>query len=149
MRERVRGVLITPVGRLMLIKRIRPGVAPYWVLPGGGVEDGDATLEAALHREVHEELAGAATICSLIHVIEGDDRQYVFLARVHTWDPARRSGPEFADPARGDYVVEEVPLTAAGLAGITLVPASVARLLADHASALFALPDLRSVRHPA
>ncbi|MGV9601367.1 NUDIX hydrolase [Streptosporangium sandarakinum] len=130
MRERVRGVLITPAGHLLLIKRIRPGAAPYWVLPGGGVETDDVSLEAALHRELHEELAGTATICSLIHVIEGDDRQHVFLARTHTWDPARRSGPEFADPARGDYVVQEVPLTAAGLAGITLVPASAARLLA-------------------
>ncbi|MFF0249890.1 NUDIX domain-containing protein [Streptosporangium sandarakinum] len=149
MRERVRGVLITPAGRLLLVKRIRLGAAPYWVLPGGGVEAGDSSLEAALHREVHEELAGAATISSLLHVIEGDDRQYVFLARAHSWDPARRSGPEFADPARGDYVVEEVPLTAAGLAGITLVPASVACLLADHADRLFELPDLRSVRPPA
>ncbi|MGW0450030.1 NUDIX hydrolase [Streptosporangium sandarakinum] len=149
MRERVRSVLITPAGRLLLIKRLRPGAAPYWVLPGGGVEAGDSSLEAALHREIHEELAGTATICSLIHVIEGDDRQYVFLARIHTWDPARRSGPEFADPARGDYVVEEVPLTAAGLAGITLVPVSVACLLADHASTLSELPDLRSVRQPA
>ncbi|MFG1755726.1 NUDIX domain-containing protein [Streptosporangium sandarakinum] len=149
MRERVRGVLITPAGRLLTIKRLRPGAAPYWVLPGGGVEDADATLEAALHREIHEELAGAATICSLLHVIEGDDRQYVFLAHIHTWDPARRSGPEFTDPARGDYVTEEVPLTVAGLAGITLVPASVARLLADHAGTLFELPDLRAVRQPA
>ncbi|MFF0250201.1 NUDIX hydrolase [Streptosporangium sandarakinum] len=149
MRERVRSVLITPAGRLLLIKRLRPGAAPYWVLPGGGVEAGDSSLEAALHREIHEELAGTATICSLIHVIEGDDRQYVFLARIHTWDPARRSGPEFADPARGDYVVEEVPLTAAGLAGITLVPVSVACLLAEHAGELFQFPDLRAVRQPA
>ncbi|MEU9837000.1 NUDIX domain-containing protein [Streptosporangium sp. NPDC048047] len=143
MRERVRGVLVTPAGCLLTVRRLRPGVTPYWVLPGGGVEDGDASLEAALHREIREELAGAAAVHALIHIEDGDDRQYFFLARIHSWDPARRDGPEFADPARGEYVVEEVPLTAAGLAGIDLVPASVARLLAGHAHELFRLPDLR------
>ncbi|MET8338013.1 hypothetical protein ABZV14_39920 [Streptosporangium canum] len=67
---------------------------------------------------------------------EGDGRQYVFLAHIHTWDPARRSGPEFAGPARGEYIVEEMPLTAAGLAGINLVPAVVARLPAQAGGAL-------------
>ncbi|MEU6742772.1 hypothetical protein [Streptosporangium sandarakinum] len=62
---------------------------------------------------------------------------------------AEFGGAGVGGPARGDYVVEEVPLTAADLAGIDLVPVSVARLLAGHAGTLFALPDLRSVRHPA
>ncbi|GAB2468694.1 hypothetical protein GCM10027187_41110 [Streptosporangium sandarakinum] len=146
---RVRGVLITPTAHLLTIKRVRAGMAPYWVLPGGGVEDGDASLEAALHREIHEELAGEATIHSLIHIAEGDDRQHVFLARLHSWDPARRSGPEFTDPARGEYIIEEVPLTAAGLARINLVPVSIAQLLAEHAGELFQFPDLRAVRQPA
>ncbi|NED80348.1 NUDIX hydrolase, partial [Streptomyces sp. SID11233] len=41
---------------LVLIKRVKPGVDPYWVTPGGGVEPEDATVIEALHREVHEEL---------------------------------------------------------------------------------------------
>jgi protein-L-isoaspartate(D-aspartate) O-methyltransferase len=47
MTDRVRGLLITPDGDLLTIQRIRPGQAPYWVLPGGGVEDGE-DLETAL-----------------------------------------------------------------------------------------------------
>ncbi len=62
MKKRVRGVLVTPGGNLLTIKRDRPGVDPYRVLPGGGVEPGDTTLEAALLREIDEELAGRPAI---------------------------------------------------------------------------------------
>ncbi|MEV5576208.1 NUDIX domain-containing protein [Spirillospora sp. NPDC052269] len=52
-------VLVVDDGRLVLIKRIKPGHAVYYVTPGGTVEDGDDSAEAALHREVREELGGA------------------------------------------------------------------------------------------
>jgi ADP-ribose pyrophosphatase YjhB (NUDIX family) len=50
MRDRVRALLVTPGHDLLAIKRMRPGQAPYWVLPGGGVEAGK-DLEATLARE--------------------------------------------------------------------------------------------------
>ncbi|MEU8265843.1 NUDIX domain-containing protein [Sphaerisporangium sp. NPDC049002] len=144
MKERVRAILITPRGQLLTIKRIRPGREPYWVLPGGGVESGDTSLETALLREIHEELAGQATISSLIHVLEENgERQYFFLARIGAWDPSKRSGPEFADPSRGEYIIEETPLAPLHLARIALKPEPVAHLLTEHASGLFQLPDLR------
>ncbi|MFC7381326.1 NUDIX hydrolase [Sphaerisporangium rhizosphaerae] len=149
MTDRVRAVLVTPSGMLLTVKRIRPDVEPYWVLPGGGVEQADATLEDALAREIHEELAGCARIHSLIHVEEiNGERQYFFLARIDHWDPARRSGPEFTDPARGAYIVEEIPLTPSALARIALKPESIGDLLSRHASELFGLADVCSP-HPA
>ncbi|MBB2911400.1 hypothetical protein FHS43_002665 [Streptosporangium becharense] len=60
-----------------------------------------------------------------------------------------RTGPEFADPARGDYLVEEVPLTPAGITRIDLKPEPVAQLLIKHASHLFQLPDLRQTQRSA
>ncbi|CAM5631070.1 O-succinylhomoserine sulfhydrylase [Streptomyces glaucescens] len=45
----------------ILIKRTKPGVDPYWVTPGGGVEPGDPTVVHALHREVYEELGAKIT----------------------------------------------------------------------------------------
>ncbi|GGL12988.1 hypothetical protein Sme01_20280 [Sphaerisporangium melleum] len=144
MKTRVRGVLVTPGGGVLTIKRVRPGKAPYWVLPGGGVEDDDASLTEALLREVREELGGEASVRSLIHVLEGpEDRQLFFLATIEKWDLSRRSGPEFADPSRGEYHVQEVPLTTAGITSITLVPEEVAALLAEHGTGVFALADLR------
>ncbi|WP_198168382.1 NUDIX hydrolase [Herbidospora yilanensis] len=121
----MRAILRTPGGHLLTIKRVRPGRAPYWVLPGGGVEPGDGSLEEALLREVREELGGAAVIDSLFHVA---DREHFYLGRIHAWDPTLRTGPEFADPARGEYLVEEIPVSR--LAEIDLKPEAVARLLA-------------------
>ena len=145
MAERVRGILITPKGGLLTIKRVRPGVKPYWVLPGGGVEPGDASLEGALAREIREELAGDAVVHSLVHIEhQGDERQYFYLARIAHWDTDRRTGPEFTDPARGEYIVEPIPLTTEDLARITLVPASIAKLIATHTTDLFHLADLRT-----
>ena len=111
MRDRVRALLVTPDHDLLAIKRIRPGQVPYWVVPGGGVEVGE-DLEAALARELREEIAAAADVHSLLYVLErGGERQYFYLARVHSWsaDPGDRTGPEFADPARGEYRLQVDP----------------------------------------
>ncbi|MEO3869050.1 hypothetical protein ABGB18_09495 [Nonomuraea sp. B12E4] len=61
-----------------------------------------------------------------------------------TWIVAARTGPEVADPARGEYHVQEVPLTAAGIASIDLKPEQVAELLAEHESGVFTLVDART-----
>jgi 8-oxo-dGTP pyrophosphatase MutT (NUDIX family) len=147
MSDRVRAVLITGRGRLLTIKRVKPGHAPYWVLPGGGVDPGDRNLEHALHREIREELAGTADIHSLLQVLShGSERHYIYLARIHRWDFADRSGPEFREAGRGQYILDEVPLTRSGLARIDLVPPETALLLQRAVAAgtdLFALPDLR------
>ncbi len=147
MNERVRGVLVTPAETMLLIKRIRPGVAPYRVLPGGGVEPGDASREAALLREIREEIAGTAEIVSLLHILGGpDERQFIYLARVAHWSFEDRSGPEFTRPCRGEYVLEQIPLTSAGLGSVDLKPDEIARFLRSalrQDGRLCALPDLR------
>ncbi|GAB1824443.1 NUDIX hydrolase [Herbidospora sp. RD11066] len=122
---RVRAILLTPGGHLLTIKRVRPGQAPYWVFPGGGIEPGDASPEDALLREVREELGGSAVIESIFYL---DPRgEYFYLARIDAWDPALRTGPEFADPGRGEYIIEEIPIDR--LAEIDLKPEEVAKRL--------------------
>jgi ADP-ribose pyrophosphatase YjhB (NUDIX family) len=147
--DRVRALLITPDDDLLTIQRMRARQDPYWVLPGGGVEAGE-DLQTALARELREELAATADVHSLLHVIErGGERQYFYLARARTWSPdaGDRSGPEFTNPARGQYRLQAIPLTVRALAAIDLKPAPLAELLLGHLRAgtdLFALPDLRA-----
>ncbi|MFC4531237.1 NUDIX domain-containing protein [Sphaerisporangium dianthi] len=149
--ERVRAVLITGDGHFLTIKRVRPGQAPYWVLPGGGVEPADDGLEAALHREIQEELAGQAEIHSLLGVVDsGPDRQHIYLARILRYDFAARSGPEAREDVRGEYLLHPLPLTSAALTTIALMPPQVATLLAHCLTItddLFTLPDKRAPRH--
>ncbi|WP_330237479.1 NUDIX hydrolase [Streptomyces sp. NBC_00525] len=98
--ERVRAVLVTPDDTVLVIRRTRPGIPEYWVLPGGGVEPGDASREAALHREIHEEIAGKADIVRLLHTMGSDDeRQFFYLGRIATWSFEDRTGPSSAPRA--------------------------------------------------
>jgi ADP-ribose pyrophosphatase YjhB (NUDIX family) len=145
----VRALLITQDGDLLTVRRTRPRHQPYWVLPGGGVEDGE-NLETALARELREELAATADIHGLVYILGCDsDRQYFYLARAQSWSasPADRTGPEFNDPASGDYQPQPVPLTPDALAEIDLKPDSLAQFLLGRlrdGTDLFDLPDLRA-----
>lgn len=51
MKEAVIGIIITPEKKIVLTKRAD---TPIWVLPGGGIDDGE-TPEIAVIREVKEE----------------------------------------------------------------------------------------------
>ncbi|MER8083585.1 NUDIX domain-containing protein [Streptomyces sp. NPDC094048] len=136
MMERVRAVLVTADGTMLVIRRTRPGIPEYWVLPGGGVEPSDESREAALHREIHEEIAGKADIIRVLHTMESDDeRQLFYLARIATWSFDDRTGPEFSAVGRGEYALEEIPLTMEGLDGIDLKPEEIAHVLRGAISA--------------
>ncbi|GHF50942.1 hypothetical protein GCM10018790_30930 [Kitasatospora xanthocidica] len=130
MQRRVRAVLVTPNNTTLLIKRIRPGIAPYWVIVGGKIEPTDASPKEALLREVREEIAGEAEIVSLLHTIETDDeRQDFYLATVDKWSFEDRTGPEFSQAGRGEYFLEEIPLTTEALDAINLLPQEIAAVL--------------------
>ncbi|MBD0675410.1 NUDIX hydrolase [Streptomyces sp. CBMA156] len=132
MQHRVRAVLLTPNNTTLLIKRIRPGIDPYWVIVGGRIEPTDAGPEEALLREVREEIAGSAEIVSLLHTIGTDDeRQDFYLATIEKWSFEDRTGPEFSQEGRGEYVLEEIPLTAEALDAINLLPQEIGAVLRE------------------
>lgn len=144
--QRVRAVLTTQADTVLMIKRVRPEREPYWVLPGGHVEPADPSLEAALHREIKEELAVNAEVLSLCHVLEEEDqRQLFYLCKITGWDFSARSGGEFSEQGRGTYALEEIPLTTEGLSAINLLPPEIASVLREAVAKdeLFQLPDLR------
>jgi 8-oxo-dGTP pyrophosphatase MutT (NUDIX family) len=144
--ERVHAVLVAESGNALLIKRVRPGTCPYWVLPGGHVDPGDSSLEAALRREIREELGAEAEALSLLHIMQSQDEcQFFYLGRIQRWSFADRTGPEFSEDGRGEYVLEEVPLTLEALGTIDLKPDQIAAFLRSAIARgdLWTLPDLR------
>lgn len=57
-RKAVRIVVLDEVGNVLLLRTrdvSDPGLGAWWELPGGGIDDGETYLQAAL-RELHEEV---------------------------------------------------------------------------------------------
>ncbi len=133
---------------LVLIRRTRPGQEPYWVTVGGGVEPDDADVEAALHREISEELGGTATNTQLVYLITdtvegGVGVQHIFAARLGSMNLERRTGTEFDRPERGGYEVVRVPFTAQAVQKISLMPPSLQEFITANIEAIHSV-----VEHP-
>jgi ADP-ribose pyrophosphatase YjhB (NUDIX family) len=127
--HRVRALLLTEAGRLLLFRRLKDGLEPYWVMPGGGVERTDASLEAALRREIREELGGGVQVIRSLYITEHDGegqydgwrvRHHYYACYLTGYDLAQRTGTEFSNPAKGQYIPEEFPLEADLLACLTI-----------------------------
>ncbi|MDZ4670473.1 MAG: NUDIX domain-containing protein [Phototrophicales bacterium] len=121
--KRVRAILLTSGKSVMFIKRIKPNTPPYWVAPGGGVEDIDETLLDTLHRELHEELGARVEVLKPAFVLEHNMagkqlEEHFFICRLIDYDLTLREGPEFKDPKRGEFLPDEVPLVASELNNI-------------------------------
>jgi 8-oxo-dGTP pyrophosphatase MutT (NUDIX family) len=129
-RRSARAILIDDEGRLVLIKRTKPGQSPYWTAPGGGVQVTDATPEAALRRELAEELGAVVGDVSRVFQISGNldgavRDETVYLGRLRAFDLTTRHGPELDDPGRGSYEIERIDLTGPGIAAVDLKPAAL------------------------
>lgn len=142
-RRAARAILIDDRGRLVLIKRTKPGQPPYWTAPGGGVEDSDASVEMALHRELAEELGAEAADASQVFLFSSPSNagiavQHFFVARLAALDESARSGPEFSDPSRGGYELDRVDLWGDDLASIDLKPTALKEFILANREALLA-----------
>jgi ADP-ribose pyrophosphatase YjhB (NUDIX family) len=142
-RRGARGIVIDDKGRLVLIKRTKPGQDPYWTSPGGGVEDSDATVEDALRRELAEELGATADDYQQVFLSSdstdtGVAIQHFFVARLTSLNLTERYGPEFTQPGRGGYDLEYVSLHDESLEAIDLKPAVLKEFVLANRSALLA-----------
>ena len=129
----VRAIILNDQAQLVLLRRTRPDRPVYWVLPGGGVEDTDASLEAAMHREVFEEMGATVQIVREVVRLPGKEPKiyYLFLCSLLTLDPSQRNGPEFSDPDRGLFDIDLVASDSATLAQLNLRPESIKGFLID------------------
>lgn len=95
------GVMVQPDGRFLLAQR--PAGKPYegyWEFPGGKLEPGES-VEAALARELHEELGLDVLQSEQWRVLEHDyPHAYVrlYFCKVTAWrgEPVGREGQAFA-----------------------------------------------------
>ncbi|BCB74519.1 hypothetical protein GCM10022251_74400 [Phytohabitans flavus] len=141
-RRSVRAILIDEDDRLVLIKRIKPGSSPYWTTPGGGLESTDATLEAALRRELREELGAEADGFAQVFLFTAPDGdgvsvQHFFACRLVRLHEAERTGPEYADPSRGGYELDRVTIDE--LSAVDLKPDVLKGFIASNEEALLSV----------
>ncbi len=139
--HRVRALLLTDAGNLLLFRRLKAGLEPYWVMPGGGVESTDTSLEAALRREIREELGGAVQVIRPVFTTEHDGegqydgwrvRHHYYACYLTGYDLSLRTGSEFSNPAKGQYLPDEFPLDTNVLSCLTIkTPEAKAGLLAN------------------
>ncbi|MFI0412036.1 NUDIX domain-containing protein [Actinomadura sp. 3N508] len=139
-RRAVRALLLDG-DALVLLRRTRPDRPVYHTTPGGKIEPTDATPEAALRRELDEELGATAgpvrQVFACGEQAPGLYRHSTFyVCRLVTMDLSRRHGPEFDNPAKGRYDPDRIPCTPAGLASIHLIPEKLVAYLNDHAADL-------------
>lgn len=82
--------------KILLFHRFRDG-SEYWVIPGGGVEEGE-TLEEALQRELWEETSLQLISCrhafDFSHVLREEDRISHFYICQTQGEPMLGDGPE-------------------------------------------------------
>lgn len=141
-RRSVRAILLDEDDRLVLIKRIKPGQVPYWTTPGGGVESTDGSLEAALRRELHEELGAEADRFVQVFLFtapvgDGVSVQHFFVCRLLELREDARTGPEFDDPSRGGYQLDRV--TIERLPAVDLKPEGLAEFITSNREALLSV----------
>jgi predicted house-cleaning noncanonical NTP pyrophosphatase (MazG superfamily)/ADP-ribose pyrophosphatase YjhB (NUDIX family) len=133
---------------LVLFRRTRPDREPYWTTPGGGVEASDAGPEAALRRELDEELGAVAGELRQVFVLAeqtpvGDYLHTFYAGRLVSMDPGRRHGPELDNPARGRYDAERVACVPEAIGALDLRPRYLADYLRAHARELPGLAPAR------
>ncbi len=135
--KRVRAILLTGDGKIMFIKRVKPNVPPYWVAPGGGVENEDHTLLETLNRELHEELGATFSVLREAFILEHEKagkqlEEHFFICKLHDYDLSLRCGPEFDDPSRGEFLPDAVEINKATIAGVHIKTVELANWLMEN-----------------
>jgi hypothetical protein len=101
----------------------------------------DASVEAALHRELAEELGAEASGAARVFLVSspseaGIDVQHFFVARLRKLDQSARGGPEFSDTSRGGYDVDRISLLGDELVSVDLKPPALKEFILANRQAL-------------
>jgi len=86
-------IVFDPTGR-MLIVREKNHPNPLWKFPGGGIEEGELPLDAAI-RELREETGiSIRNLHYFTTVHERDHNRYVYCGQVLSWKGLAKEGSE-------------------------------------------------------
>ncbi len=109
------GIVLVQDGKVALIERHRAGM-DYYVFPGGGVDEGE-TSEQAAAREAMEELGIEVAIKQKVAEIQlgQKSRQFYFLVEQTGGEFGTGTGEEYtdsdpADPGEGIYIPVWMPI---------------------------------------
>jgi 8-oxo-dGTP pyrophosphatase MutT (NUDIX family) len=117
--RRVRAILLTWRGSIILIKRRdQPGDPAYWIAPGGLVRDDDPDDQTALTRELHARLGADVTIVDKAMDLFMS-RWSFYVCRLRSVDPGERT---WRTDDGGLYVPQEFPLTERVIRQINIQP---------------------------
>lgn len=113
MGKRVRAIIIDE-DKILFIHRVM-NEREYWVLPGGGVEEYDESLESALMRECEEELGvdvevGDFYMNTYFEMNGEEQEQHIFFCKVVSGELGTGQGPEYQPDSgyEGIYEIEWV-----------------------------------------
>ncbi len=142
-RRAARAILIDDDGRLVVFKRTVPKRKVYWSTPGGGVDAEDTSVEAALHRELAEELGAVVDRTQQVFLAspprgDGIAIQHFFVCHLVSMNLSARTGSEFSNPAKGRYDVERIDLRGKKLARYDLQPRQARDFILANRDALLA-----------
>ena len=133
LQHRVRAaVILVEDQSLLLVKHVHPQTGfTWWIPPGGGLEDADASLLACAKREVHEETGLDVDIGKLLYLrefleMDADVHHVELLFDGHnpqgelTLDNVAGTGPD-------EYYIRDVAwVPRQDLAGLTVYPEHLA-----------------------
>ena len=131
MRNRVGGVYVKD-NKMLLVHRIREvdgDIREYYVIPGGGVEEGE-DFNTALLREIKEEIGVDVVKYSdnVVYSLEDKDNHYYYEIYDINGKIGTGCGPEFTDESykdHGKYLIEMVDIKDILEGKIEIVPKKI------------------------
>lgn len=116
MKKRVRAIILEN-DSVLLIHRIKKN-DDYWVFPGGGMEDTDASEKEALKRECLEELGVDVSVekffdSRTFELFGKMQEQIFYLCKIIGGEVGTGRGPEYANDGRyeGKHIPEWMSMT--------------------------------------
>lgn len=134
MRNRAGGLLIED-GKLLLIHRIKNG-NEYYVVPGGGIEEGE-DLETATKRELKEEIGIDVQLFDdkpIMQLLGENGIQFFTLVKRINGEIGTGEGPEFNDESyanNGIYSAEMIKIEDIVNGKVNMVPETIKKEFID------------------